>query len=120
MTRGGTAYVRLHIVHADFSAPSGDATRGRSLVSLIRLGVVFHIARGSGDRFCTMPLTKSSLFNIVLAPLVAAMFFTHCIVGFGYLYDRRGRLLWGDNEHASVCFAHSMVTVRFAEREEIL
>jgi hypothetical protein len=51
----------LQIVHADFSAPSGDATRGRSLVSLSGLVGEFHFAWASGDRFCAMPLTKSAL-----------------------------------------------------------
>jgi hypothetical protein len=88
LTSSGTTCVRLHIAHVDFSTPSGDNTRGRSLKSGSGLGGAFHLARGGGERLCTMRPAKSSLFGklctlcgansalrgSICAPLVAATF----------------------------------------------
>ena len=59
---------------SDFSSTSGDNTRGCSLESLDRLGGESRFTRGSGERLCAMPPTKSSLFREFDAPLVAATF----------------------------------------------
>ena len=91
MTSSGSTHVRLQIVHADFCAPSGDATRGRSsLESLSGLGGAFHFARGCSERICVMSPTNSALLGSIGAPLVAATF-----------------------QHGTMCDANSALSIPF-------
>ena len=69
----GTTCVHLQIARADFSAPSGDDTRDRSLESLSGLGGAFHYDRGYSERLCTMPNSSTSAGSID-APFTTAMF----------------------------------------------
>ena len=59
----------MYVCKLYFGAHSGDATYSRSLESLIGLGVVFHFALDSGNRLCTMPLTKATILRKFGAPI---------------------------------------------------
>ena len=50
----GTYDVCLQIVHSSPLLPSGSGIIGRGLASLGRFGGAFRIARGGGERLCTM------------------------------------------------------------------
>ena len=71
---GGKADVCLRIAHADYSAPSGNGTRGCGIGAFKWLGGAFHFSRGGGERLRTMPPTNSALDGSVGASLVAAAF----------------------------------------------